>query len=146
MSELVHIGDSDISKREYKNRHDNGLNYRSVYVAMATDGLVKVGVSKNYNKRERELSRTMHGKIMQNFTTEKCLNAFEVEKEVHNRLCEYRYFGEWYDVDFEYVVNLVKDVFAETALFESNTTEETRAKYQCNTLLDYFHRNEVLVD
>lgn len=148
MNELIHIGNVDISVKEYKNMEIfNRLNHRSIYVAMANDRLIKVGVTMDYSKRDKPLSNAGHGKIIRNFETEKCLNSFEVEREIHKRLDKYRCYGEWYKADFDFVVKTVKELFSKTAVLQKDAEpEKTKAKYRCNTLLDYFHRNEVLIN
>lgn len=147
MEQLVHIQDTDISVKEYNGQHDNGLNNRCIYVSLAYDGLVKVGVTKNYSKREKDLSSTEHGKIVKYFVTEKCINAFKVEKMIHEKLKEFNYFGEWYNADFDYIKKVVSGVFSDNAVFlKEIKPKETKARYKCDTMLDYFRRNEVLIN
>lgn len=123
------------------------MNNRLIYVALSLDGLIKIGVTKDYRKREKGLSNTEHGKIVKHFETGRCTNSFEVEKLIHEKMKPYQHFGEWYKTDFEYAVRIVKEIFSSTAVKEREIQrKDTKAKYRCDTLLDYFHRNEVEIN
>lgn len=119
------------------------LNHRLIYAVAFSDGLVKIGVTKEFSRREKALSNTEHGKITKCFKTERCVNSFEIEKVVHEKMRKYNYFGEWYKIDFDYAVSIIKELFSSLTVFEKAEKNNKSTKYECDTLLDYFHRNEV---
>lgn len=68
-----------------------------VYVMVAESGRVKVGISRNPEKRRRELELSSGGQVKLVHSQEH-ENARDVEREVHTTLRKKRIFGEWFDV------------------------------------------------
>ena len=117
---------------------------RSVYVILAEDGLVKIGVTKNIYQRVKNIRNYGHGKVVDYFATEKCKNSYSIEKMIHDGLNEYRISGEWFDIPYKSAVDNVKKIFEiYTDKCKETANDNMKSAYMCNTLLDYFDRKEV---
>lgn len=70
------------------------MEAKKIYVAQYMNRL-KIGVSNNVKKRMLQLSCGCPG-IKCIYESERLMNSFEVEKELHNIFCEYAVGGEWF--------------------------------------------------
>lgn len=99
-------------------------NWKHVYVFLSENGNIKIGVSKNVEKRISAIKGASGYKIVDCFITEKCSNAFEIESMAHEYFKKNRLFGEWFNADFNKAVKVVKDLHDEFSNFF--TTEEKK--------------------
>lgn len=103
-------------------------DWKHIYVILSENGNVKIGVSKNVEKRISAIKGASGYKIKDCFVTEKCSNAFEIEKMAHEYFKEKRLFGEWFKADFKEAVDVVKSLHENFSRFseakqEVDTTE-----------------------
>lgn len=66
----------------------------SIYI-MSAGNTVKIGVSKNVEKRKKQLQTGCPEIITIEYQRERA-DAYKLEKKLHRDLCEYRTQGEWY--------------------------------------------------
>lgn len=99
----------------------NKWNWKNIYVMLADDGKVKIGVSKDVSKRIKSIENAKEVKIINTFKTKKCSNPHTVERACHELFKDNRVFGEWFDLNFEVAINGVKDIFNKYAKFEETT-------------------------
>ena len=119
---------------------------RSLYVVLAEDGLVKIGVTKNIYHRVKGIRNSGHGKVVDYFVTEKCKNSYSIEKMIHDELKECMISGEWFDIPYKSAVDCVKEIFdVYTDKCKESVSNQEKSAYVCETLLDYFERKEAKV-
>lgn len=119
---------------------------RSLYVVLAEDGLVKIGVTKNICHRVKGIRNSGHGKVINYFVTEKCKNSYSIEKMIHDELKKYMISGEWFNIPYKSAVDYVKKIFdIYTDKCKESISNQGKSVYACETLLDYFERKEVKV-
>jgi len=93
-----------------------------VYVFRDGHGMVKVGISKNPEKRAKDLNNAGSSGVMDVLFTEHVGDARSVEAAAHAALDKYHHYGEWYRVDADVAVGAVKEAIA-------NPTESRRRSY-----------------
>ncbi len=106
--------------------------WKCVYVILFSDNIVKVGVSKDFESRIKIHKMNTHLDYIKYYTTEKCSNAFTIEKAVKKHFRKYaRYGAEWLDVSFDTVKEFVEKTFNEIAEFADTTKvdEESLIKF-----------------
>ena len=91
------------------------IKMQSIYVVEKENGVVKIGISQDAEKRVRALSKQGGFKIVNLFYTKPCSNAYEIEREMHTRYKESRIDGEWFDISFEKAVKSLKTLFDKNA-------------------------------
>ena len=85
-----------------------------LYIIQKKNKLVKIGISKNPEKRISAIE-THNGEVSVNkFVSEKLLNYMEIEKLMHNNFKDFRVRGEWFNVDFNIVVETFASVMPKT--------------------------------
>jgi hypothetical protein len=84
--------------------------------------MVKVGISKNPEKRAKDLNNAGSSGVMDVLFTEHVGDARSVEAAAHAALDKYHHYGEWYRVDADVAVGAVKEAIA-------NPTESRRRSY-----------------
>lgn len=81
---------------------------RCVYLLKCGDKF-KVGVSKNVDRRIKELDkRPLPVKLVTKSELVHC--AFEAEKEIHERLEDYRIDGEWFDIPESLIGSVIQSI------------------------------------
>lgn len=75
-----------------------------VYVMLADDGLVKIGISAHPKSRLAALRSTQRKKISLEYATEALPNCLDIEAIAHKLLAGQRVSGEWFAVDVEKAV------------------------------------------
>lgn len=85
---------------------------KHIYVLLSKNKNVKIGVSKNIIKRISAIEGASGYKIVDYFITEKCSNSYEIEHMAHQYFRDNRLFGEWFKVDFNNAVSVVKELYA----------------------------------
>ena len=123
MNELIHIGNSDIS-----NRH--------IYAAEFSNGNIKIGTSMNVEKRIDALEYQIGCKCLQYYSTDICQNCFEVERDVHDALRNYKTYGEWFSCKYEDAVNCLANTYSEKS---RRTCKTMNTELTARQILAYFH-------
>lgn len=98
----------------------SGIFYKkmqSVYIVEKEDGAVKIGISQDVQKRIRALSKQGGFKVVNQFYTEPCSNAHEIEREMHLKYKRFRIDGEWFKISFDTGVSALKNTFNTNASF-----------------------------
>lgn len=92
-----------------------------VYVLLADNGLVKIGVAKSIDRRTKELCVTtpFNFRVAAQFQAENYPHALSIEREAHNQLARYRagmsgFDGatEWFECDVGEAISIVSDIKA----------------------------------
>jgi hypothetical protein len=83
-----------------------------VYVFRDGHGMVKIGISKNPEKRAKDLNNAGSSGVMEILFTEHVGDARFVEAAAHVALNKYHHYGEWYRVDADIAVGAVKEAIA----------------------------------
>lgn len=87
---------------------------RHVYVMYSDNQMSKIGISKDVERRKKELQR-YDGDIDIVYCSPLCMNAYEIEQECLERF-KYASRGEWIKVDSPIVVDWVRKTFEERAI------------------------------
>lgn len=74
---------------------------KRVYILKSENGLVKIGISKNVNKRIRNLENSSGYSITDFYSTKMISNSNEIENSLHKKFKANRKCGEWFDIEFE---------------------------------------------
>lgn len=94
-------------------RSENTYGMKRVYVLESESGLVKIGVSCEFDRRKRTIE-TQSGFNMKNyFHTDWVSNYSQIEKASHDAFRCSRVLGEWFTVPFSEAVGTVKNICAE---------------------------------
>lgn len=116
-----------VSARENDGDVDNDkviVNPRVVYVLLAMDNTVKVGITSNFKSRSSAIESASGKKIIKYYHTEICSNAYSIEAETKRRFSEDNICGEWFSCEFDEMVNFVKKKFLEMAEVNYVSREE----------------------
>lgn len=109
MNDLVSIkNDEAVCKEKWKH----------VYVFLADDETVKIGVSKNVEQRIKAIQSTSGKSIVKTFITEKCSNPYKIETVVLSHFSSKRCCGEWIKEDFDTAIAYVKEIYEKESKFE----------------------------
>lgn len=90
---------------------------KHIYIFKAETGECKIGVSNNVDKRRSAIEMQGGKPIIELFYTTKCFNAYEIENIMHKHFADKRLIGEWFDVDFDNAVSVLKEEFNKKADF-----------------------------
>ena len=90
---------------------------KHIYIFKAETGECKIGVSNNVDKRRSAIEMQGGKPIIELFYTAKCFNAYEIENIMHKHFADKRLIGEWFDVDFDNAVSVLKEEFNKKADF-----------------------------
>lgn len=123
MSMMENISDSlnlvsEIVERE-THQYENDITVYN-YVMKNENGLVKIGISKDVDVRQKTLEHSSGYEIVEIFYTKPMRKANIVEKELHNFFQKSRKLGEWFYVDYDEAVQKTK----EFSKIESTVEEE----------------------
>ena len=91
-----------------KNIEKPSIKDKYLYVLEFSNKTVKIGITKEKEKRMKAISSASGMDITRSFFTGKIENVQELETEVHRHFKENRLNGEFFDVDFESAVAEVK--------------------------------------
>lgn len=131
-------------------------NWKNIYAMKSDDGYVKIGISKNPEKRAKSLENRKF-KVVDVFYTEPCSNPYTIERICHEKLSSKRVFGEWFNVDFEKAKEVVSQTFSQSAVFnERDINPEVVSSVFGNTGISdettavlaeiCFHQNEIIAE
>ncbi|MGL5934159.1 MAG: GIY-YIG nuclease family protein [Cetobacterium sp.] len=94
----------------------------NVYCIENSFGYVKIGKSRNLERRYKSISSTGGVKLNKKFSVESCGS---LEREAHEHFKDKKYVGEWFDIDFEEAVEfLTKNAKEEVFEIYTQTIEE----------------------
>jgi hypothetical protein len=86
-----------------------GKDSASIYVIHNTEvNRVKIGFSNNPQKRFQSIQSSSGCKLKLVYHTPPIYKYSELEKWAHNHFKDYRYIGEWFNLDIEIAVNEIK--------------------------------------
>ncbi len=114
------------------------VNAGKVYVFQNRGGVVKVGCSKDVERRKRTLETQSGSNATKFYHTENCSNYHKVESAAHKILKEFRVVGEWFNCDFEIAVKAVDAAFNEKAKFDFETEEDVA--YRIKEFAEYWSK------
>jgi len=83
-----------------------------VYVFRDGYGMIKVGVSKNPERRAKTLNNSGSSGVMEILLSEHSKDAYLAEGRAHYLLDEYHHYGEWFRVDADVAIAAVKEGIA----------------------------------
>lgn len=99
--------------------------WKCVYVILFSDNAVKVGVTKDFEKRMKTHEANTHLKHIKFYVTDKCSNALQIETETKKHFNKYAKYGsEWLNAPFNIVKDFVKKTFDEIAEFTDTTSKD----------------------
>lgn len=105
MNEVIAVNfDTVMNKKNVKNP-------KVVYVLLAEDKSVKVGITCNFEKRMLAIQSSSGKRIIKYFHTPFCSNANEIEVKVKEKYKNKTILGEWFNCKFESMVRFVKKEF-----------------------------------
>jgi hypothetical protein len=90
------------------NNRNSSKQLKSVYVIEFKDDSLKIGVSINPQSRIRVIEKQSGRKVSQTYITDKTENAFSLETNLKNSFSNFNLEGEFYECDFESVVDFLK--------------------------------------
>ena len=90
---------------------------KSVYVLLADDGSVKIGVSNNVEYRKHVLENYTGKNITKTYFTPPCSNSFAIEKLSHTYFQENRIYGEWFNIDYSEACTYVSNLYSNMATY-----------------------------
>ena len=96
-----------------KNRPiENSDHYKSVYVLLDDTGIIKIGISNNFEKRLSAIRTASGRNFVDMYCSEKSYKAYKIEKKLHKKYSKFRINGEWFSgIDFKDVVDsLIKEI------------------------------------
>lgn len=97
-----------LKNKMFENKSGVSLKNKYLYVLEFTNGTVKIGITKEKERRMKAISSASGMDITRNFFTEKIDNVQDLETELHRYFKNKRLNGEFFDVSFEEAVEEVK--------------------------------------
>ena len=123
---------------------------KSIYVLLANDGSVKIGVSNNVEHRKRTLENYTGKTIQEYYYTPLCSNPFEIESSAHNYFKENRIYGEWFDIDYNDACEYVRDLYDNIATYsyrnKSNDVKCIDEMFEKIHLTDKMNKNNMEIE
>lgn len=111
-------------------------NPKVVYLFLASDGTLKVGITKDLKARKSAISNQSGKEIIQIFSTEYCSNAIEIEKDFKLAYRDFKLKGEWYQLGYETAKTYIENSYKEKAVIKPRNKE--RELYKAfDKLLDF---------
>ena len=90
---------------------------KHVYVLLANDNSVKIGVSNNVEHRKHVIENYIGKEIVKYHYTPLCSNPFKIENMAHKYFNKNNIYGEWFDIDYEEACRYVESLFDLCASF-----------------------------
>ena len=85
-------------------------NKKSIYIVKFRDGTIKIGVSKNPQRRIKTIERNSGRIAIESFISKEVENSFEIEMKIKNRFKGNNIKGEFYNQDYNEVLNFTKEL------------------------------------
>lgn len=85
-----------------------------VYVAESGDGYCKIGMSETPEARVKSIE-SVTGLSITRLHFERCEDKKLSEKTCHDKLANFRLFGEWFNIDFADAVSVLMDSTCESS-------------------------------
>ena len=111
-----------------------------VYILEKNENSIKIGVSKNVEKRIKSLEKSGGFTRKRVVCFGKIKNGYEVETKSHKKLSDYRTNGEWFNVPFELAVKTVEEIynlFGDSSIEHIERSEENRKFWETLTSLSH---------
>lgn len=89
---------------------------KNLYVLESEDHVVKIGITSNLYTRKKTLQSVTGRKFINEYMTELCYNAHEIESEIKKELKKYNISGEWFNIEFSKMVKIVQQKFNSKAI------------------------------
>lgn len=118
------------------------MGMKSVYVMKSSDGSVKIGVSKNVEKRKKTLESTFGITMLEMYNTELCSNSYEIESLMHDMFSDFKIHGEWFCVDYRKAVLSLRDLFKKAEILEEESKNDGMVDYIKQILGDCISERE----
>lgn len=118
-------------------------NWGHIYVMLASDGRVKIGIGKDVNKQILEIQNTEEVKILKVYKTELCSNPYTIERMCHDFFKDRCSFGVWFNISYDDAVSTLEDFFKKNAEFgglkRATLADSINFLFKSNTeTVDYF--------
>lgn len=104
------------------------VNPRVVYVLLANDETVKIGITKDFDTRVRTIRTTSGKEVIKTYHTDFCSNAEKLESLAKNHFMDYRILGEWFSCNYCDAVKYIKRLYKKFSFCEYKTKEEYERK------------------
>lgn len=91
-----------------KNKQGRRYKHAYVYIAYSENGLTKIGQSTDPYARLKILQKSSGYKFVKIYVTDLILNYLEIETAMHRYFKEYRREGEWFDLNYDEAIDLIK--------------------------------------
>lgn len=101
----------EITKIIQENQSIKNLN-KYLYILEMSSNLVKIGVTNNLDKRIKTLQNSSGFVVSRQYSTGLLQSdrVFQLESILHNEFKDYRKEGEYFDIEFELVVNKLNKI------------------------------------
>ena len=109
------LSDEELIKEIFKivqeNKQDK-VNSKYLYILEMSSNLVKIGVTNNLDKRIKTLQNSSGFVVSRQYSTGLLQSdkVFQLESILHNEFKDYRKEGEYFDIEFELVVNKLNKI------------------------------------
>lgn len=104
------------------------VNPKVIYVLLAEDNTVKVGITSNFAKRLSSIQSGSGKRIIEYYFTDFCSNAIEIETQIKSHFKEEKLLGEWFKCSYQKMVGYLKDLFKKSSKQEIITYEENEKR------------------
>lgn len=95
-------------------------NAKVVYLVQAKDGSVKVGITKNPERRIHAIKTSSGKPVSWVYTTDWCSNAGAIESRMKRHYASKNICGEWFDIDYNEARERLNGYFQEMARFDED--------------------------
>lgn len=100
--------------------------------------ILKIGMSDNPLKRMKSVQGAAGFELEFYFESEPVINPATIERLIHKELKDYRTGGEWFDIDAEEALKIVKKIVSDSEKGEyKDIVEPYQLESKCAELLDY---------
>lgn len=127
--------------KEMKNL--KGKNGGYVYVLLANDNTVKIGVTMNPYKRISQIETASGKEIVDWFISEPCLNYTAIESKLHRYFSDARLKGEWFNIKYNDAIKELKNMNFESVDYydvEDEIIGVVKTIRLCNVFAEVEHK------
>ena len=146
MQELIKINyETEQPTVSARDLHEVLIDPKTVYVLLAKDGTVKVGVTSNFQKRLCAIQTASGKEIIQYYSTPICSNVYRIENLTKNKFKKSQILGEWFDCEYKAMVNSVKELFEKyhEIKYISSAEYEKRCEKMINLVKEIWSKPEI---